>query len=89
MPGSCVTVDMGFGSVDTAHTHISLRMCLDLLLPPGWKQKCVGFHGTFFCPLYSPADVGLLWNQHSQKGLRLVLKRLASISLVPQISSDF
>lgn len=47
MPGSCVTVDMGFGSVDTAYTHVSLGMCLDLLLPPGWKQTCVGFHGYF------------------------------------------
>lgn len=76
MPGSCVTVDMGFGSVDTAYIHTSLGMYLDLLLPPCWEQKCVGFHGYF---LLSP----LLSSRWGLLGLRLLLKRLASISLIP------
>lgn len=62
MPGSCVAVGMGFGSVDIARTlhdpgHVPG-------LPPAHllgAETC-GVPATSFRPLYSLADAGLLWN---------------------------
>lgn len=48
---------------------MSLCMHLDLLLPLCWEQIWAGFHSYLLLLLYSPADAGLLQNQHSQKGL--------------------
>lgn len=59
-------MDMGFGSVDIACTQHVPRHVPGLTFACLLGAETCGVPVTSFCPLYYPADAGLLWNEHSQ-----------------------